>query len=118
MLRLLRKKKADTNLPARQQALVLPLHSPNRSLEFLTELIGKIRPKDPNDIEQAELQFQALLFQVSQEKSSLFSLRKALLSQFLKTNIVPALTESGIESGRGFVQELAKKIKHKLSFCH
>lgn len=114
MLHFLRKKKADTTIPAKQQALVLPLHSPNRSLEFLTELIGKIRPKDPNDIQQAELQFQAVLFQVSQDRSSLFSLRKALLSQFLKTNIVPALTESGIVSGRGFVQELGKKLKHKL----
>ena len=114
MLRLLRKKKLEANKPASQQALVLPLHAPNRSLEFLAELIGKIRPKDPNDIQQAELQFQALLFQVSQDRTSLFSLRKALLTQFLKTNIVPALTESGIVSGRGFVQELAKKIKHKL----
>lgn len=114
MLRLLRKKKTETTDPAKQQALVLPLHAPNRSLEFLTELIGKIRPENPNDIEQAELQFKALLFQVTQEKSSLFSLRKALLSQFLKTNIVPALTESGIVSARGFVQELIKKVKHKI----
>ena len=83
----------------------------DRSLEFLAELIGKIRPRDPNDIQQAEIQFQALLFQVSQDRSSLFSLRKALLTQFLKTNIVPALTESGIVSGRGFVQELGKKNK-------
>ena len=54
----LRRKKIDTPVPEKQQAVVLPLHSPNRSLEFLTELIGKIRPKDPEDIVQAELQFQ------------------------------------------------------------
>lgn len=114
MLRRLGKKKADNTVPAKQQAVVLPLHSPNRSLEFLAEMIDKIRPKDPRDIAQAELQFQAVLFQVSQDRSSLFSLRKALLSQFLKTNIVKALTESGIVSGRGFVQELIKKMKHKL----
>ena len=53
-MRLLRRKKTDTSVPAKQQALVLPLHSANRSLEFLTELIGKIRPKDPDDIAQAE----------------------------------------------------------------
>lgn len=114
MLRRLGKKKVNDSIPAKQQAVVLPLHSPNRSLEFLTELVDKIRPKDPRDIAQAELQFQAILFQVSQDRSSLFSLRKALLSQFLKTNIVKALTESGIVSGRGFVQELIKKMKHKL----
>ena len=109
------KKKKDTNeLPKKQTAIVLPLHSPNRSLEFLTELIGKIRPDHPKDILQAEMRFKALMYQVGQDKSSLFSLRKALLSQFLKTNIVNALTENGLVSSRGFVQELMSKIKHKI----
>ncbi len=107
-------KKDEQSVPAKQQAIVLPLHSPNRSLEFLVELIGKIRPNDPQDIAQAELRFKALLYQVSQDRSSLFSLRKALLTQFLKTNIVIALTENGIVSSRGFIQELFGKIKHKL----
>lgn len=113
MLHLLKRKKPDAAAP-KEQALVLPLHAPSRSIEYLTALIGKIRPDDANDIQQAELRFQALLFQMSQDKSALFSLRKALLSQFVKTNIVQALTESGIVSGRGFVQELVKKLKHKL----
>jgi len=113
MLHLLKRKKPEAAVP-KEQALVLPLHAPSRSIEYLTALIGKIRPDDPKDIPQAELRFQALLFQMSQDKSALFSLRKALLSQFVKTNIVQALTESGIVSGRGFVQELVKKLKHKL----
>lgn len=106
-----KKKEAEK---ASGEALVLPLHAPNRSIEFLVGIISKIRPKDPKDIAQAELQLQALLYQVSQDKIALFSLRKALLSQFLNTDIVPALTESGIISERGFVQELVKKLKHKL----
>jgi site-specific recombinase len=114
MLRRLKKKKEEQPVPANQQAIVLPLHSPNRSLEFLAGLIGKIRPDDPHDFAQAELRFKALLYQVSQDRSSLFSLRKALLTQFLKTNIVIALTENGIVSSRGFIQELFSKIKHKL----
>jgi len=114
MLRRIKKKKEEQPVPDKQQAIVLPLHSPNRSLEFLSELIGKIRPDDPHDIIQAELRFKALLYQVSQDRSSLFSLRKALLTQFLKTNIVIALTENGIVSSRGFIQELFSKIKHKL----
>jgi site-specific recombinase len=113
MLRILRKKKDDASVPAKQQAVVLPLNSPSRSLDFLADLIDKIRPDSPKDFLQAELKFKALLYQVSNDKSSLFSLRKALLSQFLKTNIVSALTESGIVSGRGFVQELMSKLKHK-----
>src|SRR4051812_493872 len=116
MLRLTRKKKEIPKLPppGKQQAIVLPLHSPNRSLEFLTELINKIRPGRPGDTEQAELRFKALLYQLSQDRTALFSLRKALLTQFLKTNIVAALTENGIVSSRGLVQELMSKIKHKI----
>lgn len=113
MLHLLKRKGDDESKKQRQQAIVLPLNAPNRSLEFLTELIDKIRPNSPKDFPQAEMRFKALLYQVSNDKSSLFSLRKALLTQFLKTNIVPALTESGIVSSRGFVQELTGKIKHK-----
>jgi site-specific recombinase len=113
MLRILRKRKEDTTDPGKIQAVVLPLHSPSRSLDFLAELIDKIRPDNPKDFGQAELRFKALLYQVSNDKSSLFSLRKALLTQFLKANIVSALTESGIVSSRGFVQELMGKLKHK-----
>jgi site-specific recombinase len=114
MLRLTKKKKDLPISPEKQQAIVLPLHSPNRSLDFLVELIGKIRPDNAKDTYQAELRFKALLYQVGQDRTSLFSLRKALLTQFLKTNIVIALTENGIVSSRGFLQELLGKIKHKL----
>lgn len=115
MLRIAKKKKdASKQPPEKQQAIILPMHSPNRSLDFLIELIDKIRPDNPKDIEQAEIRFKALLYQVSQDRSSLFSLRKALLTQFLKTNIVIALTENGILSSRGLLQELMSKVKHKL----
>jgi site-specific recombinase len=114
-MRRINKRKKETTLPTeKQQAIVLPFHSPSRSLDFLTELIGKIRPDKPKDFVQAELRFRALLYQVSQDRSSLFSLRKALLTQFLKTNIVAALTENGVLSSRGFIQELTGKIKHKV----
>jgi len=95
------------------QAIVLPLHSTNRTLDFLIELIEKIRPKNAKDVIAAELCFKALLYQMNQDRSSLFSLRKALLTQFLKTNIVYALTESGITSSRGFLPELLGKIQYK-----
>ena len=115
MLRLnKRKKEGTTNTPVKQQALVLPLHIGNRSLDFLVELIKKIRPDNPRNIAEAELKFKAVLYQTGQDRTSLFSLRKALLSQFLKTNIITALTESGIVSSRGFVQELQGKLKHKI----
>ncbi len=91
MLRIIKKKKEIPATPDKRQAIVLPLHSPNRSLEFLVALIDKVRPADPKNGEDATLRFKALLYQVSQDKTSLFSLRKALLTQFLRTNIVIAL---------------------------
>ncbi|MCW3090698.1 MAG: site-specific recombinase Gcr [Ferruginibacter sp.] len=114
MLRLTKKNKELPKPPAKQQAIVLPIHSANRSLDFLVELIDTIRPDHAKDIKQAELKFKALLYQISLDKTSLFGLRKALLTQFLKTNIVFALTENGIVSSRGLMQELMSKIKHKI----
>ncbi len=114
MLRLSKKNKVVPAKEEKQQAVVLPLHSVNRSLDFLVELIDTIRPENAKDIALASIRFKALLYQMGQDRSSLFSLRKALLTQFLKTNIVNALTESGIVSSRGFVQELRGKILHKL----
>lgn len=97
-----------------KQPSVLPLITVTRGIDYLVEMIKKIRPADPGDSEQATLKFKALLYQLTQDKSSLFSLRKALLSQFVNTKIVNALSESGILSSRGFVQEFLGKLKHKI----
>jgi site-specific recombinase len=106
--------KQSSKLPEKQQAVVLPLYTANRSLGVLVELIEKIRPDNPKNISQAEERFKVQLYHLSQDRTALFGLRKALLTQFLKTNIVIALTENGIVSSRGLVQELMGKIKHKL----
>ena len=114
MFRLPKKIKEVPAQEEKHQAIILPLHSANRTLDYLVELIGKIRPENAKDIALAELRFKALLYQMNQDRSSLFSLRKALLTQFLKTNIVNALTESGITSSRGFLPELLGKLQHKV----
>jgi hypothetical protein len=49
MLRIIKKKKEIPTPPEKRQAVILPLHSPNRSLEFLVELINKIRPDNPKN---------------------------------------------------------------------
>jgi site-specific recombinase len=114
-MKLLQRKKKDTaQPPGKRQAVVLPLHTPNRSIAYLTELVKKIRPDRSRNIAQAELKFKALLYQLGQDKSLLFSVRKSLLSQFLHARITNALTESGVVNSRGFVQELQGKLKHKL----
>jgi site-specific recombinase len=114
MLRIKKRDKQSSKLPEKQQAVVLPLYAANRSLGVLVELIDKIRPDNSKNITQAEERFKAQLYHFSQNRTALFGLRKALLTQFLKTDIVIALTENGIVSSRGLVQELMGKIKHKL----
>ena len=120
MLGIKKAKKHSSKLSDKQQAVVLPMHTANRSLGVLVELIDKIRPDNPKNITQAEERFKVQLYHFSQNRTALFGLRKALLTQFLKTNIVIALTENGIVSSRGLVQELMGKIKldklHRLHY--
>ncbi|MBP6430981.1 MAG: hypothetical protein KA319_04370 [Ferruginibacter sp.] len=115
-MRLLKRNKTSTEAtPKKGKAIVLPLYNTaGNGLSFLISLIKSIRPSKVKNTEEANLKFKALLYQITQNKSTLFSLRKALLSQFLHTNLVTALTENGIVRGRGFGQELMGKLKHKI----
>ncbi|MEQ1799502.1 MAG: hypothetical protein ABL872_16220 [Lacibacter sp.] len=111
--RLLNRKKDTDKNPPDGKAIVLSINSTNRGLDFLVELFQKIRPANVNKTEEAELKFKAFLFQLQDDKSLLFSLRRSLLSQFVNSDITTALTESGLISSRGFIQELISKVKHK-----
>lgn len=113
MIRFLQKKKETGSNSKKEKAVILSLKTKNRGLEFLVELIQQIRPSSAKNTEEAELRFRALLFQLEHDRSLLFALRKALLTQFVKSNLNTALTESGIISSRGFVQEFIAKLKHK-----
>ncbi len=114
MLRPSNKNKGIPTQEEKQQAIVLPLHTSNRPLDFLVDLFETVRPDTAKDIAQATVRFKALLYQLSQDKSLLFSLRKALLAQFVKANIIPALTENGILSSRGFVHQVGGKLLNKV----
>jgi site-specific recombinase len=107
-------KKSSAPDEVNKLAIVLPLNTEHRGLDYLIELVKKIRPSNPRKFSEAEIRFESLLYQLQQDKSSLFTLRKALLSQFSKSDLLPAVTESGIIGSRGFVQELVAKIKHKV----
>lgn len=108
------KKKEQESSPAKGKAIVLSIQSTNRGLDFLVELFQQIRPSDPKKIADAELKFKAFLYQLQEDKSLMFSLRRALLSQFVNSEVKSALTESGLIGSRGFIQEFTSKIKHKL----
>ena len=79
-----------------QDAILFPIDSSSRTLELLVELVKKIRPSAPKRIGEAEVKFKALLFQLQQDRSMLFAVRRSLLTQFTNSNIIPALIESGI----------------------
>ncbi|HEX4958933.1 MAG TPA: hypothetical protein VFV46_12195 [Lacibacter sp.] len=112
--RFLAKKKADTTVLQIGKAVVLSINSSNRGLDFLVELFQQVRPSDSKNAEEAETRLQALLFQLQENRSLLFALRRSLLNQFINSDITHALTESGLLSSRGFIQELSSKLKHKL----
>ncbi len=114
MMKLLQRKKNKAARPDNGGAIVLSIDSSSRGLEFLIELVKKIRPSDAGNIKEAELKFQAMLYQLQQDRSLIFSLRRSLLSQFQHSEILTALTASGIVSSRGFVQELIIKLQHKM----
>jgi len=107
-----RNKNSDSSKNA--GAIVVSIDGKHRNLAFLIELLKKVRPDRPGNFQQAELNFKALLFSLQNDRSLLFSLRRALLTQFLNTNIILALTESGISNSRGFVQELGRKMQYKI----
>jgi hypothetical protein len=72
---------------------VIKIDAINRGLDYLVELVKKIRPKKYKDVKEAELRFKALFYQLQQDRKLLFSLRKAFLTQFNNSDIVPALTK-------------------------
>ena len=111
---LLRKKKPLKASEPKKLGIVLPLHANNRGLDMLVELVYNIRPKKLVDVATAETNFKAVLYQLQNDKSLLFSFRKSLLQLFLNADITSAITESGIAASRGFVQEFLSKIKHKI----
>src|SRR3954462_10353132 len=83
-------------------------------LDYLVELVKQIRPSRANNYKEAEVKFRALFYELKNNKKALVSLQKALMSQLLHSSFVPALIESGMPAWRGFLQELVKKIKHKI----
>jgi len=96
------------------EAPVITIDSFKQGLDYLVELVKQIRPRKFSNHKEADLNFKALFYKLQNDNRFLFSLRKALLSQFLNSNFVPALTESGMVGSRGFLQEFLTKAKHKL----
>lgn len=109
-----RNKKQEVPKKKKAEAIVLPLYTGTSGLQYVIDLVKNIRPKNYRNTKEAEKKFRDVLLKLRTESVALFALRKALLSQFQNTDLIPTLTESGITGSRGFVQELISKLKHKL----
>ncbi len=109
-----RNENREANQKQETEVPVIKIDSIYHGLDYLVELVKQIRPARAANYKEAELKFKALFYQLLNDKKALFSLRKALLSQFLNSNFVPALTQSGMLGSRGVLQELTTKVKHRI----
>ena len=110
----LRKKKPDFFEQVINRNVVLPAHSRQNGLAFLVSLFSEIRPVSDKMNRNPEKNLQHVTEQLRQHKIILTNTQHALLSQLLNTNLTNAITENGIPLARGFWQELANRVKHKI----
>ena len=109
-----RKKKPDFFEQVIARNIVLPAHSRQNGLQFLVSLFSEIRPGTDKMNRNPEKNLQRVTEQLRQHKIILANTQHALLSQLLSSNLTNAITENGIPLARGFWQELANRIKHKI----
>ncbi len=93
---------------------ILPAHNRQNGLAFLVSLFSEIRPAPGKTSNDAEKNLLRVTNELRQHKLVLANTQHALLSQLLNSNLTNAITESGIPLARGFWQELANRLKHKI----
>ncbi len=86
-----------------------------KSLELLVALVQKIRPHAAYfSTKAAEQQLLFLIDSLKHNPATLQKFRTLLQDVFINTDISEVLTESGLQSERGFFFEFNKRIKYKL----
>ncbi len=93
---------------------IVPADDRGKGLRFLISLFSEIRPGSSKAKRNAEKNLQYVTAQLKQQKIVLANMQQALYSQLVHSGLTNALTESGIPLARGFWQELANRLKHKL----
>lgn len=83
-------------------------------LSFLVSFFGEIRPGNSRKKRNAEVNLRYAIQELKLHPELLTNLQQALLSQLISTQLTATITESGIPLSRGFWQELANRLKHKL----
>lgn len=81
-------------------------------LQYLVQVFSSIRPRRRRHAAQAGHNLLHLVEQMQAQPQLLLQMRVAVMAQLVNTNLVPALTESGLLLSRGFVQEFITRLNH------
>lgn len=96
------------------QNAILSATNKQAGLEFLTSLFSEIRPGSNFGKKSAEEKLILATTYIKENEIIKANVQHAVLSQLSGAHLTPAITESGIPLARGFWQELANRLKHKL----
>ena len=99
------------------RSAVLSIADSHAGLDFLVEFISVIRPRRGRlgrRGHRAAENLKAMTATLQGNPFVLSNLQHAILSQLVRTDLSPALVESGIPLARGFWQELFGRLRHKL----
>ena len=91
---------------------VLSISDSHAGLDFLVGFISVIRPR--REHRSAAENLRNMTATLRSNPFVLSNLQHAILSQLVRTDLSPALVESGIPLARGFWQELFGRLRHKL----
>lgn len=94
------------------RSTVISIVDSQTGLDFLVSFFSAIRPaKGRRD---AKVNLHRITADLHKNPVLLDNLRHAILSQLVRTDLSPALMESGIPLARGFWQEFFGRLRHKL----
>ncbi len=109
-----KKNKPDFIETVISKSTVLSITDSAQGLDFLVGFFSTIRPSKQKEKRNATRNLEFAIGQLHQHPILLTNLQHALLSQLIRTDLAPALTESGIPLARGFWQEFFGRLRHKL----
>jgi len=109
-----KKGKIDFIRTVSERSTILPITDNEQGLDFLVSFFSSIRPSSSPDRLPGKQNIHRITSALHQSPVLLGNLQHAILSQLIRTDLSPALTESGIPLARGFWQEFFGRLRHKL----
>ncbi|MFT4203644.1 MAG: hypothetical protein QM610_06970 [Chitinophagaceae bacterium] len=108
-----REKKDQIDLTLHQDYHLSILDREN-GLFFLRDFFGRIRPDRMSIYFYSDRRLDEATRLLVEHPALLWNLKSALFSQLVNTDLVPALTQSGLMQSQGFMQELSRRLIYKI----